>query len=351
VIARIRKLMAVPFARPPGRRSALARFAPEICALAVAALGAAVYLLSGRYPSFGNLPVRCGLLPDSAEWLWKGGLVGSFAQARMLNAAAAACGLAGLLLTLAPVGAMAAALAAERQRGTLEAMLLTPTHHQLLARGRFWHLALPWARAALYALILYLAVSMFDALQNPRPQPPLGGEHVELFSYGAAPWSIRWLDLLGRAFITHSWKAAVSVWHLETIPAGSGHGFVLSGLRWANDASSFVFAAAAAYFISVRAASVRRAVLVSFLAVVAALLTVLSPDAWWLLFSQLAPSRDPSAYLRSYWIIAMLLVAARLVLAFKLVSRVADNFDAYALGEELDKERPATPRLRRRRSV
>jgi ABC-type Na+ efflux pump permease subunit len=258
--------------------------------------------------------------------------------------AALAAGLCGLVLTLVPAGMAAATLAAERQRGTLEALLLTPTHHRLLIRGRFWFAIMPWLRFAFYALPVYLAVSLAGVWA--RHSDFMLDSHM--LAFGAAPWSIGWLDCLGRALVTHTWEATTSVWHVTTVDAAKPMGFLLSLFRWANDVSSALFGAAVALAVSCRAASVRNAVLASWGLALALLLTLLSADFWWVLVCMRRTVSDVDVYAKLYWIVVLAVIAVRVVLAFMLVGRVADNFDAYALGEELEKQRPAT---RRRRSV
>ncbi len=320
MIPGLRRMLRAPFARPPGRRSRLARFAPEWCLAGVVVTLGALWLLahcrSRALHTMVDISRYAGLMRQPYAFV-----PSSFAVAVKMSSA-----LAALAVIFAPVIGMACAWSEERRMGTLESLLLTPVHPSRYVRGRFWNILLPWVRFACYVLPIYFAASVFSRCA-------VSGQALATWSYGAAPWSIRWLDFLGKVFVAHSLDASVCVWRMETLPAASVHGFLLSGMRWANDASSFLFAAALAFFLSVRVKSVRKAVTLSLLAAAGALLTVLSPDAWWLALSTMLQSRNPDTYLHAYWLVTLALVAARIVLAFKLVSSVAERFNAYVLDE------------------
>ena len=343
------RALRTPFARPPGRRGLITRLAPELCALLVYGALVACYLLLREKFLSGQVPMLCGLLPPPSTLLAVTGVpvppLGNFHFA-----AAMAAALAGLLIIFLPVGPAAATLAAERERGTLEALLLTPTHHHRLARGRFWLVTLPWLRFALYLLPVYLAFPFYERfLSGGHTAVVLGGldgelrlSGPEIFDHGAAPWSMAWLKLLGGIFRADAWNEGFGYWLAHTIRADGAHGFLLPALRWAHDVSAGLFAAAVGFLISARAPTVRGALLYSYLLAPLALLTVLSPDVYWLFLSVLPMVGSAGGY----WLVVLAMLVVRLLVIARLVARVADNLDAVALGELPEKPRAATRRPR-----
>lgn len=319
--------LTTPFALPPGRRSLWARFAPEWCALGITVIAVIVYFLMRRYPAMIlELAFDAHLTPGSPELTLlppQRILIDHY-----LAAASLVYGLAGTLLIFVPVAVVASAWAGERSRGTLEPMLLTSTHHSLTVHGRFRVVALPWLRLALYLLPLYFAAPLLAAA--------IPGSGIREYSFGAAPWSVSWL----------TWLGGLRGWHVLNQPANSLHGWLLPALRWANDVSSLFFAAAVAYYFSVRTANPKRAAAWSYTAAGLGLIFVLSPDCWWVLSSLGVRLEEGYVDLRLYWLLMMLAVALRAVTSVILLARVASNFDAYVLGEPVEKERPAARRRR-----
>ncbi|GEM_PF-2272087 len=121
------ELIATPFAQASGMRRNLLRFAPETAA-------AVVWL---------NLPVAWLLL----QW----------SSPQPLAAAAAWCILlGGLVLVTVPAALAAQSFAAERDRDTLDALLLTRVNRRKLVWGRYWGIALPWLRFVLWTLPLWI---------------------------------------------------------------------------------------------------------------------------------------------------------------------------------------------------
>ncbi|HOX08140.1 MAG TPA: hypothetical protein PK280_17220 [Planctomycetota bacterium] len=314
---RSRRLADAPFARPPGRRSIWARFAPEWCALGVGLAAAAVYILMLRAPSlFIKLAVGFHLAPDQGVLWLQPKTVSPF---HYLAAASLVHGLAGLVLIFAPVAFIVSAWAEERRRGTLEPMLLTSTHHSRAVRGRFRFVALPWMRLALYLLPLHFAAPLLASAF---------GEGLREYGFGAAPWSVPELFWLGN----------LRDWYMEDIPASSLHGWLLPALRWGHDVSSLYFAAAVAYFFSIRTVEPRRAAVWSYGVAGLGVFVVLSPDCWWLLGTIVARREDGFFDMRFYWFLVLLAVALRATVSVMLVARVASNFDAYVLGEQPDRK-------------
>ena len=96
--------------------------------------------------------------------------------------------------------------------------------------------------------------------------------------------------------------------------------------------------------VSVRTANPKRAAAWSYTAAGLGLLFVFSPDCWWVLGSLGVRLEEGYVDLRLYWYLVMLAVALRAVVSVTLLARVAGNFDAYVLGEPVEKERPARHR-------
>ncbi len=308
-----RKLVGYPLAAPPGGRRLPLRLAPELCALAVWGLFFYVWMTAegpsrlGLWESLDLVASRFDVVPS-----------GEHLSAGLSRAARLACAAGGFLMILAPVAFAASAFAAERERGTLEAMLLTSTHHNLLVRGRFWYVALPWFRLAGYLLPLYLLMGF---------EP--------LFTLSSSGWSVAWLNLLG-------WVARLGEvpgkfsWESAVTAGPAAHSFFLAAMRWMHDLSAMVLAAGAAFHVSLRARSTIRSAVVSFLLVPPLVAVVFSPDLVWLLVSAAAKSVFLHQPAQSYWLVALLVMALRWGAVFWMLGRSARNFDAYVLGEKPD---------------
>jgi hypothetical protein len=317
VIRRIRELMAVPFARPPGRRSALARFAPEICAGAVWLVFLLVCLLAD---SSSRFPGRFGPADSSP------------ALVLISKASAAAYGLSWLLLIFLPIRAGAAAWAGERDREAMEALVLTPLDHRRLALGRFWHVLTPWLRLVLYLVPLYMLMANGSVLREllahlQRDAP----EWIVLMAYAPRPY-----------FASTQWAtASFSFW-----PAGGGEAplllwrVLLMGLRLLDDLSVFVFAVGAGFYISTRLKTTRRALLVSQLVVLGGMLTVMVPDLWLVAILGMVAGvtgSDGRTLMLLFGAAATAAMAGRYLAGCLAIRAAVRNFDAYAVGEKPDK--------------
>jgi hypothetical protein len=302
------------------------RFAPEWCALGVALAAALVYFMIPHCPALiVRLALGAHLTPATYGMGQLPGMV--VFPYQHLAGAALVYGLAGMVLVFVPVAFVAAAWAGERRRETLEGLVLTPVHRSLMVRGRFRAVAGPWLRLAVYLLPVYFAAPLMAALSGEL------GSGICEYSFGAAPWSVSWL----------TWLGGLRGWYIEHLPANSLHGWVLPGMRWVNDVSSLYFAAAVAYYCSVRAADHRRAAAWSYLVAGLGLFLALSPDCWWALGTLKARLLDGYVELRMYWLLTMAALALRVVIAVILLARVARNFDAYALDETVGRERRPPP--------
>jgi len=306
MFGRIRRLMRTPLAvpEPPGR---LRRFAPEMCAGAVALCQIVVLSLI-----FDENDPELGII----------------------HATAAGYALAGVLLFVIPMGLAAAAIAREHEKGTLEALLLTPASHTSLAWTRFWRLLGPWLRFAVYMLPLYgiMACSGFLSESARLSEGTLrSGEVFLAFAPKPLIASVLWdYGPLICACGARGGDAQLTF---------SFWGTALASLRLLTDLSVLSFVTAGAYYISARARSTARALVLSFLTVPLALTTALAFDFWIAMLWVEAgmayyPYPVPSCV---YMILAPLAVLLRFFLAWWLVRRVAKNFDAYATGERAKK--------------
>jgi hypothetical protein len=304
------RLLKYPLAVPPVRRHLLVRLAPELATAMIVALFLVVWERSAGQLRFG--------LWESLGWMEGRFERSQFASPDILaagisRAALIASEAAGLLMLVAPIPFVAASFAAERERGTLESVLLTSTHHNLVVRGRFVHVALPWCRMAAYLLPLYALIAF---------EP--------MFTMNCASWSVGWLNLMGWVL----GLARGTVW-TEALTRGPGpHAFFLAGMRWLHDFSGMMLVIAVTFFISLRARSTIRAALLSFLAVPALLVFLFNPDIYWLLGALALP--DAFVSVRVYWLMALTVMAVRWGTAYSIVKRSERNFDAYVLGEKPD---------------
>ncbi len=288
--------MRAPFARTPGRRRWPRRFAPELCVAAIYGLGLLVLLIPCE--------VR---------------------NARLLEAAGLVYGLSGLLLVIVPIGVAALALASERDRGTLESLILASGDARGMIWGRFLRVLLPWSRVLLYLLPTYLVMSASEIV------------HSDL----VRQWN-SWQAWAGCVFLPKPLvvlaQFIVAEFHLFDVPASVPFKCTFFGLsiipfRMLNDFSLLCFACGVAYFFSAHSKSGGRALLLGYLLVPAGLV-VMTVDAWWLPFAFEVLDFSEDTGFVGYCIIAFGLMVCRFGVTFLLVRRVVRNFDRYALGKE-----------------
>lgn len=316
----IAEQMEYPFAVPPVRRMLLVRVLPELFAAAVWGLFLWIWLQDASGLRLG-LWETLGLGASRFAVVESRDVVGA-----SLSRAAAVCAeVSAILLVLAPIAFVAPAFSVERQGGTLEAMLLTSTHHENIVTGRFWYVALPWFRLVIYFLPFY-------ALLVLEP----------LLTIGCSGWSMPWLNLCG-------WTASLGrvtgsfVWENAVTPGPSPHTGFLAAMRLLHDVSAMLLAMVVTFHVSMRARNLARALIFSFLLAPPAVVLMAGPDTVWLLLA----SGLPGSFLgvRAYWLVVVVVIALRWGGAFGLLRRSAGNFDAYVLGEETG----APARARRRR--
>ena len=306
MLRRLRELLTTPFARPPGRRSVWARFAPEWCAAGAYTLAALAAWLVGALGQNASLqaPVPLtGIAPFSAP--------------QLLWAATAAYTLMGLALVIFPVYQAAMALAGERSRGTMDALRLVPADHSRMALGRFWSTLGPWARLWIYMLPLYFLLAGGGLSQWV--------DHDASFLYHVTLLSLpKWL--FAYAELNHLTSTSCWAW----LPGSSG----LVLLRAFNDAAILFLAVSAAFLISARSRTSAQALTRSFLVIPAGLVTVMCLDGWLLLVGELAWHWERyTAYKVAYCSLAILLLLGRPALGWLLLRKAARDFDARGPGD------------------
>jgi len=291
MLRRIRELMATPFARPPGRRKFLSRFDPEVRA---AIIYAVVLLIAWAFRS------------DS------GSLAGAVAVGYLL---------AGLMLLVSPAAQVAGALSGEVDRGTAEALVLTPGDHSRLAWGRFLHAAWPWLRMVLWLLPMHLVMGYaFMGLRLGSDDAFVG----VLASLGPKPASV--------AVTMDGWRSG------DLLEPEIGLAMALG--RFLKDALDVLTLAAVGYWISALAGSGRRAVWMAGLAGPGLILTVFLADMWLVVGVQIVARLaeiggvDTQEVAGTVYVLAALAMLAFQVLAiWWCVGRVARNFDRYLARE------------------
>ncbi|MHC4917826.1 MAG: hypothetical protein ACYTGB_20310 [Planctomycetota bacterium] len=321
-------LLAYPLSVPPVKRSRLERFAPEVAA-------AAVWLLFAWLCVRGIGEARLGLwemLGLSAGRLSGGGVPAAGLLPRALaGAAQVSAQAAGLLMLAAPPVFVAASFAAERERGTLESIILTSAHHNRVVRGRFWFVSLPWLRLGAYLLPLYVLVGLEPIL-----------------TMSCSGWSAPWLNLLGW-LSTAGRQGGRFIWNDAVTPSGTVRSLFLAGMRWLHDFSAMFLCIGATFWISLRARTTIRAAVLGFLAAPVLVGVLFSPDFVWVLMTRLSGGAFLGRPVQYYWLAALAVMAARWGAVSTVLNRASRNFEAYVLGEKPDAgdARPGRRRGRR----
>ncbi len=318
----VRDLLAYPLSVPPVRRSLLERFAPEMAAAAVWGLFAWLWLRggpAGRLDIWEVLGLSSGRLGDGVQ---AAGLL----PAGLAGAALIAAGASGAVMIMAPVIFVAASFASERERGTLESIILTSAHHNLVVRGRFLHFALPWLRLAGYLLPLYVLIGL---------------EPITTMS--CSGWSGPWLDLLGW-LSSGCRQGGRFIWNDAVTPPGTVQALFLAGMRWLHDLSAMYLSIGAAFWISLRARTTIRSAVLAFLTAPVLAAVAFSPDFAWVLLTRVAGGLVLSRPVQYYWLVALAVMAARWGAVSTMLGRASSNFEAYVLGEKPDAHAARTRR-------
>jgi hypothetical protein len=294
VISGVRKVLNVPLARPPGRQGFMTRWQAECCA-------GLVYLVW----AVGSL------------WMTYEGERGAVYIGAMFAYAAA-----GLIMFVLAATSSASILAAERDRRTMETMVITPGRHEKLALGRFWCVALPWLRFVLWMLPLYIvqAIAAGGSVRTTDAEEFFGLSTIYVF----AP-KVAMLPLMGEGMR-----------RVVELPCWA---FLLMIGRVLADSLDVVTAVAIAFYASARFWRASHAMLVAGLIVPASMLTVFCAPEWvsiglvvlWEVTGAMGPS-SPTPVFIGYLLGSLAVAAVQIALVRWLVLRVARRFDSYALG-------------------
>ncbi len=303
----IRADMKTPLARPPGRRGVWVRFAPEICAAGVYGVGLAVMLcLSHRF--------------DQAYVIYF-----DPSESDLMNGIVTAFCLASLVLTVLPTVESLQVWYRDHALGTADALMLTPSLHHRIARGRYWHVVLPWLRFMAWIAPLYaaLAVSRFVS--------KMGSEIGECDGESLLAGGL----VVGASKGVFGFLCVVLNGGIRRISAGS---LFLVFLRWVCDVKSLLVVTAVGSFLSARVRSAAGMVGACVLLPLAMATALSFPD--WVLGLLALIDGLPNVTMREevvgiiYAPIIVLFVVAEIVLALWAYRSMARNFDAYMTGEK-----------------
>jgi hypothetical protein len=308
MIRRLSELMAMPLARPPGRRSGFARFVPEFLALAVygSMLGVATWSASRH----------------ASAWLNGGRTWKALDGNDIVFGSTWAYALASAIIVLIPLSTMTATWISERSRATLDGLLLTPQDHGAVAVGRFLHLLLPWVRFMCWMLPLYSGLAgsgfFFEAGRH-------GSERLLVGSAAATGCKPLLATLLIEIGGGGSWSAS---------------GFVLAGLRWVTDLLGVLAMAALGCHVGARVRGVGSGLLIAWLIVPGLFIFPFSLHDWALLglflisevFEMVHVSGNQVGLI--YLPLALLSLTLEFVAAWWAVRGLARGFEGYALREK-----------------
>jgi hypothetical protein len=252
----------------------------------------------------------------------------------------------GAVILLFPLVAAASTLAAERSRGTMEALVLTPLEGRRVCLGRLLCVTGPWLRLFLWMLPIYLVIAGSQAVgaqverrdQWAIAHSPAVEERPAIDLRDHAGW--RWA--VG-AFIPNVFmgpRIAELGHRRDSRLCWTTNGAVLTAVRFLNDLSIFCFVSAGAYLCSLWFRSLAGALAAAWLLVWGALATVLASDIWGIVAIQLMCRFDWLEYAKGDWLRdAYYLVAApslmllRFALALAFVRFGARKFDSWAWRE------------------
>jgi hypothetical protein len=301
----VRRLSRKPTLAVPGRPACWRLFAPELCALAVYL--AMPFLLS---PGWTIQLIGNGYFWPP-WWLWD-----------RPDYAIRALKVTGPLMVLLAIWLFAPAVARERELGTLETFVLVPDHNRALV-SRFLRGLWPLFRFAACLAPIYAITARTNGF-------------AWLFRFGASGWSIQQLEWLCYFFAPLRSSDAAGMWYTGgdwDIGCGdwSSSGFFFAGMRWINDGTAMLLAAAVAWYLSICSRSSIRATARAAVVSGLLLLTVLSPDLWWLLLHCVLPRMGsgqpllsnwqyhPTPQIVTYWATVACTAVARVGLALLLV--------------------------------
>jgi len=218
-------------------------------------------------------------------------------------------------------------IVSERERGTIESMVLAPVRPADLVWGRYLRVALPWMRFMLWMLPLYLVLSS-----------------SELFTAGVAGqddtapglWA---LFALGPRGISLGLLAEPPFRWGPTGPTALSVALCL--VRWLRDAWNIMLVAALGMHISARARSTLRGLLLAFLIVPLTMAVVFCiPEVLGFIaanFLQVLHEEGARIGVNVlYPCFALLGVVAEVLVARRALRLVAWNFAPFAVGEKAE---------------
>jgi hypothetical protein len=286
--------LAAPLARPPARQNFTTRWQAECRAGVVYLVWAGVSL-----------------------WMAYIDVEHAFIAGAMAAYGAAA------LMMLAMAGTSSAwIIARERDRGTMEALVLTPGRHEEIARGRFWYVARPWGRFLLWLLPLYIvqAVMIGGAVNTSNTVEFVMRSALCAFGPKGAMAGVM-AEGMSRSVEIPCWAILLTVGRIVT------------------DAVDLLAAVSIGYYASARFWRTSHAVLVAGLVVPAAMLSVFCAPEWMLVLTKLVEQLIGGAggmrggfVATAYCVASVVTMAFEIALARWLVKRVVSRFDSYALG-------------------
>ncbi|MHC4917551.1 MAG: hypothetical protein ACYTGB_18910 [Planctomycetota bacterium] len=309
VKGRVGALLDTPFARSPEGGGRAARYWPEICGLLVWGIFALTFALvddsSTLIPFPGGAAAQAGELARGTIALSK--------------ASAVAYAVSGLLMIFLPIRAGAAAWATERDRGAMEAMVLVPCDHGRIAMGRLCWCAWGCFRFVLYTLPVYALLAHGILLQ-------LLGAVNSWEQYAYMIHMPRWGYAIGQYVVSLRPFMPPEVTPLVL------RVLVVAG-RLLDDLSVLVLALGTGFYISTRLKTSRRALMLSQIIVLGALMTVLAPGIWLAVLVGVVIGGGGAAEL-AYTAGAPTGMVLRYALGIWLAVLAVRRFDRYVLGGE-----------------
>jgi hypothetical protein len=308
MIASIGRCMRQPLSAPPGKSGRWLRRTPIICVALIYAVWLATTLIT--YIAFYDF----GEIATAGQSVVIGGLW--------------AYGVAGVLLMLLPAAMTASVLAHERDRGTMEALVLTPVDRERLSRGRFWCAAWPWLRVFLWLLPVYLCLSIGVSGFFGSSQISMSGTK-EYLGFSVA-----------YVFVPKFYACMFAGMGLSLGPGMPCWELVLTVLRISRDMIDVMVALGISYYFSARMRRGVHAMLLSMVTVPACMLTLfLAPEWAAVLIATLAAAtrsfggRPPMEVFVTLYALGGIAVSSfELWFCFVLLRRVSRRFDEYAVG-------------------
>ncbi len=296
--------MRRPLALPPGKSAKWLRRTPMVCA----------GVIYGTWFVTSLVVFILMHANDENQAAWKSLASGAIAAYLMF----------GLILLLLPAAVTATVLASERDRGTMEAMVLTPSWHDEIARGRFWHAAAPWLRLFLWMLPMYLMLGVCCS-----------GMYEQMSGKDTLGMSVALM------FVPKFYVAAISGFGLTQSPGVPCGSLLVIGLRMLRDVIDLMVALSVAYYFSARMWRGVHAVLLSMVTVPALMLSIFMAPEWFTALimaifaatSWLRNAVQIEVIITLYAIAGVLICVLQVWMCSALIRRVAKRFDAYALGQ------------------